>query len=88
VSAIHSFDATQHDYIPINSLNVWHSHFFINGQNDPLPSGGPIVGTQTLCAGASVEQGGDAGGSNLLIVNNANFCHDFGSTSGKLNLTQ
>jgi len=79
---------SQHDYIPVANLNVWHSHFYINGQNIPTPANGSSVGSTTLCAGGAPEAGGDAGGSTLLITNNANFCHDFGVTTGKLNLTQ
>jgi len=82
-----ALDATQNDYIPPSQLNVWHSHFFIHGQSIPTANG-PSVGTTTLCGGGSDESGGDAGGSTMLIVNNANFCSDYGSTQGKLNLTQ
>jgi ABC-type phosphate transport system substrate-binding protein len=92
LTALHTLDSSQNDYIPVNSLNVWHSHFFINGQsaNITAPSGGATVGggTTTLCAGGTAEQGGDAGGSNALVLNTVHFCSDFGSTSGKLNLTQ
>jgi hypothetical protein len=82
-------NATQHDYIAPSSMNIWHSHFFINGEASaiPNPANGPSVGTTVLCAGGSAEQGGDAGGSTLLVINNKNFCSDFGSTQGKLNLT-
>jgi ABC-type phosphate transport system substrate-binding protein len=90
LTALHTLDTTQNDYIPVNSLNVWHSHFFINGQNITAPSGGATVGggTTTLCSGGTAEQGGDAGGSNALVLNTVHFCSDFASTSGKLNLTQ
>lgn len=80
---------TQHDYIAPNNMKIWHSHFFINGEAAaiPVPANGTAVGTNVLCAGGTAEQGGDVGGSTLLIINNANFCHDLPSTSGKLNLT-
>lgn len=82
-------NGTQHDYIAPSAMNIWHSHFFINGEASaiPTPANGPTVGTTVLCAGGSAEQGGDAGGSTLLIINNKNFCADFASTQGKLNLT-
>jgi hypothetical protein len=86
VAALNSL--TQKDYIPVNNMNIWHSHFYINGQNTPTPANGPSVGTTTLCTNGTAESGGDAGGSNVLIINNAHFCQDTGSTSGKLNLTQ
>ena len=82
-------NGSQHDYIAPSNMNIWHSHFFINGLASaiPNPANGPTVGSTVLCAGGSAEQGGDVGGSTLLIINNRNFCHDFGSTQGKLNLT-
>jgi hypothetical protein len=82
-------NGTQHDYIAPSAMNIWHSHFFINGEASAIPftANGPSVGTTVLCAGGSAEQGGDVGGSTLLVINNKNFCADFASTQGKLNLT-
>ena len=87
ITALGNTNLVQHDYITPSTMNIWHSHFFLNGQNDPNPANGPSLGTQTLCAGGAAESGGDVGGSTLLLSNNADFCHDFGSTTGKLNLT-
>jgi len=79
----------QHDYIVPSSMHIWHSHFFINGEASaiPNPANGPSVGSTVLCTGGTAEQGGDVGGATLLVTNNFNFCHDFVSTQGKLNLT-
>ena len=84
-----SVNPVQHDFITPNNLKVWHSHFFINGEASAIPftANGATVGTTVLCSGGAVEEGGDVGGAILLIKNNADFCHDFGSTQGKLNLT-
>lgn len=79
---------TQHDYIAPNNMTIWHSHFFINGETIPNPANGATVGTNTLCSGGLPESGGDAGGANLLIINNAHFCSDYGLTNGLLNKTQ
>jgi hypothetical protein len=79
---------TQHDFITPNNLTVWKSHFFINNETIPNPANGATVGTNTLCSGGLPESGGDAGGANMLIVNNAHFCSDYGVTNGLLNKTQ
>lgn len=85
----------QPDYIPAVNLNVWHSHFFINGiEMIAQPSNGPTINPATpndlcdLAGGASPESGGDAGGSTMLKQNNAHFCADFNSQTGVLNKTQ
>jgi hypothetical protein len=91
ITALHTLDSTQNDYIPLNSLNVWHSHFVLNGQPALITSGaanGASVGTSTLCSGGNAEAGGDVGGSTMLIVNNAHFCSDYSNVQGLLNKTQ
>jgi hypothetical protein len=88
ITGLNAISSTQHDYILPSNLNVWHSHFFINNQSIPTPANGPTVGTTTLCAGGTAESGGDAGGTNMLIINNAHFCSDYGATNGLLNKTQ
>ena len=86
LAALDNLTVLQNDYIKRNNMNIWHSHFQIVGQ-PANTANGPSVGTQVLCASGVAEAGGDAGGATMLIVNNRNFCHDFSSTSGKLNLT-
>jgi len=86
LTALDNLTVLQNDYIKRNNMNIWHSHFQIVGQ-PANASNGPSVGTQTLCASGAVEAGGDAGGSTMLIINNAHFCSDFGDTHGRLNLT-
>jgi hypothetical protein len=88
ITALNVISSTQHDYIVPSNLNVWHSHFFLNGQSIPNPANGPTVGGTTLCSGGTAESGGDAGGTNMLISNNAHFCQDYGATNGLLNKTQ
>jgi len=86
LTALDNLTVLQNDYIKRNNMNIWHSHFQIAGQ-PANASNGPSVGTQTLCASGAAEAGGDAGGSTMLIINNAHFCSDFGDTHGRLNLT-
>jgi hypothetical protein len=86
LAALDNLTVLQQDYIKRNNMKIWHSHFQIVGQ-PANAANGPSVGTTTLCAGGVAEGGGDVGGSTMLIVNNANFCHDFSNTTGKLNLT-
>jgi hypothetical protein len=88
ITALNTISSTQHDYILPSNLNVWHSHFFLNGQSIPTPANGATVGATTLCSGGTAESGGDAGGTNMLIINNAHFCQDYGVTNGLLNKTQ
>jgi hypothetical protein len=49
--------------------------------------GATINTSGDLCgaAGALPELGGDAGGSNVLKVANADFCTDFSNTTGLIN---
>jgi hypothetical protein len=88
LTALNNLTVLQNDYIKPNNMNIWHSHFFINNETIPTPANGATLGTQTLCSGGSAESGGDAGGETLLVLNNLHFCADYGSTQGKLNLTQ
>jgi hypothetical protein len=88
LTALNTISSTQHDYVVPSNLNVWHSHFFLNGQSIPNPANGPTVGSTVLCNAGLPESGGDAGGTNMLIINNAHFCQDYGATNGLLNKTQ
>jgi len=92
ITALHGFDSAQHDYIPASQMTIWHSHFQILGVGTIGAANGATLGAQTICAPPNTtavgETGGDAGGSNMLIQNNVNFCQDFNSGTGKLNLTQ
>ena len=72
---------TQNDFIQPSAMNIWHSHFQINGQ-PPNANNGPL-----FCAGSPGEGGGDVGGSTMLGINDTHFCSDFGSTQGRLNFT-
>ena len=86
ITALATLDSSQKDYIPPSSMNIWHSHFFLNGQS-AIGANGTTVGSSTLCSGGIAEGGGDAGGSTLLIINNAHFCSDYGNTGGLVNKT-
>jgi hypothetical protein len=93
LTALHTLDSTQNDYIPVNSMTAWHSHFVLNGNPTLITNGaanGATVGggTTTLCAGGNAEAGGDAGGTSVLVINNVHFCKDYGNPQGLLNKTQ
>ena len=81
LTALDNLNVLQNDYIKRANLAIWHSHFQINGQ-PANAANGPL-----FCAGGAVEGGGDAGGSTMLGINDTHFCADFGTTTGKLNLT-
>jgi hypothetical protein len=85
LASLATINPTQHDYIPLSNLKVWHAHFpiygVVGGQAD-----GPTLGTAgDLCSGGAAEVGGDAGGANLPKQVNSDYCSDFGSTSGLVN---
>jgi hypothetical protein len=87
---LHLLDATQNDYVPLGSLNVWHAHFPIFGIVGNYANGTTIAGPgNDLCnaGGAQAEAGGDVGGTNVLKSNNADFCSDFGNPQGLINKT-
>jgi hypothetical protein len=103
VAAVQTLSSTQYDFIPISNLTVWHSHFSLPTTVEGVTSNGTTVyvgvganGTTInpatpgdLCSasGALAEVGAEAGGANVLKVNNADFCADFGSTTGFINRT-
>lgn len=85
ISAAQTLNTTQFDFITLANLKVWHSHYYLNAVNVNFAANGATLNSSgDLCgtAGALAENGGDVGGSNILKVNNADFCSDFGSTSG------
>lgn len=96
LSGLATINPTQHDYVPIANLNVWHSHYYLPaiGINNPSANGNLGVnipnnggaGT-TLCptVGSVGELGGDAGGSNMYTQVNYDFCKDFGQIYGIIN---
>jgi hypothetical protein len=95
-SGLAGINPTQHDYVAISNLTVWHSHYYLPAinVNNPSANGNLLVnipnnggaGT-TLCptSGASGELGGDAGGSNIYTQINYDFCQDFGQLYGIIN---
>jgi hypothetical protein len=95
LTALGTLDSTQHDYVTLANLKVWHSHFYINGIGlGTQESNGATINPATpgdLCspaAGAIPEIGGDAGGTNVLKVVNADFCRDYNNQIGLVNKTQ
>jgi ABC-type phosphate transport system substrate-binding protein len=90
ISGAQTLNSTQSDFIPLSKLTVWHSHFALPAINSGIQSNGPTVNPATpgdLCstAGAVPENGGDAGGANVLKQNNSNFCSDFHNQNGIIN---
>jgi hypothetical protein len=81
LTALNNLNVLQNDYIKPASLQIWHSHFQINGQPANAANG------PTFCAGGAAEGGGDAGGSTQVGINDTHFCADFTTNVGKLNLT-
>jgi hypothetical protein len=80
--AAQTLSSTQSDFIPLSSLNVWHSHFNMFSIGVTNNSNGPTINPVTpgdLCGipGALPEGGGDAGGANITKVGNHDFCADF-----------
>ena len=91
VSGVTSSDSTQHDFVTLTNLTVWHSHFFINNigmTTAQAATGNTIVSANDLCTGSVAEGGGDAGGSIVPVVANKDFCSDFNVTQGLLNKTE
>jgi hypothetical protein len=90
VSAAQTLDSTQHDFITLANLNVWHSHFNISAIGVTNESNGTTINPAApgdLCgiAGAQAEGGGDAGGTVVRKTANHDFCADFGVTFGLVN---
>ena len=88
LTALGTEDLTQHDYITLANLKVWHSHFPLAATGQTTYANGTTINTANdLCnaSGALAEVGGDAGGTNVLKQVNADFCSDFSSTQGLIN---
>jgi ABC-type phosphate transport system substrate-binding protein len=95
LTALGTIDATQKDYLQLSNLKVWHSHFYINGIGLGFEaSNGPTLNPATpndLCPTVSPaiqEIGGDAGGTNVLKIANADFCADYDVPRGLINKTR
>jgi hypothetical protein len=87
LKSLGTIDATQHDYITLANLKVWHTHFPIYGIVG-AQADGPTINPLTpndLCVGGATEVGGDAGGSNLLKQVNSDYCSDYGNPTGLVN---
>jgi len=84
VKALATIDPTQHDYVTLANLKVWHSHFPIYGIVGNYANGNTIdpLTPNDLCTGGSVEAGGDAGGTNVMKQVNADFCSDYANPAG------
>jgi hypothetical protein len=90
VAGLQALNLTQNDFIPMSTLNVWHSHFYLPAIGLNVESNGTTINPATpgdLCnaPGALAEIGADAGGANVLKQLNADFCSDFGNPSGLIN---
>jgi len=88
ISAAQTLNSTQHDFIPLANLTVWHSHFALPQVNVGAAALGTTLNTSgDLCgtANALTELGGDAGGANVLKAANKDFCADFSNTTGIIN---
>jgi hypothetical protein len=90
VSALQTLNTTQRDMVTLANLNVWHSHYYLPAIGSNTAANGTTVNTANdLCntPGALAETGGDAGGSNIFIKANNDFCQDFAVTTGIINKT-
>jgi hypothetical protein len=88
ITAAQTAPATSGDMIPLSNLKVWHSHYYLPAINIGVAANGTTVNTANdLCAagGAIVESGGDAGGANVPIAANKQFCTDFNNITGLIN---
>ena len=91
LTALNTITGSQHDFVPLSSLKVWHSHFFINSigmTTAQAATGNTIATANDLCTGTTAEGGGDAGGSVVTVAANKDFCSDFNVPQGLLNKTQ
>jgi len=84
--------STTFDFVPLNKLRVWHSHFSLPSIAVNTAANGTAIATPgDLCnprgTSALAEQGGDAGGATVLKQANADFCADYGNTTGLVNKT-
>jgi hypothetical protein len=94
IAAAQTLNSTQFDFVPLSSLNVWRSHFYLNAINSNVAANGPTINPATpgdLCnpaVGALAEAGGDVGGSVILKQANADFCADFNNNTGLVSKTE
>jgi hypothetical protein len=92
VSAAQTLNSTSTDFVPLSSLKVWRSHFYMNAINVNTAANGPTISTANdLCnpaVGALTEQGGDVGGAITLKQANADFCADYNNNTGLVNKTE
>ena len=89
LTSLGPINSTQHDYVTLANLKVWHSHFPIYAIVGNFANGNTInpATPNDLCTGGSAEAGGDAGGTNVLKQVNADFCSDYGNPAGLINKT-
>jgi hypothetical protein len=88
IAAAQTLTSTQSDFITLANLKVWHSHFNLYGVNVFNEANGTSITTPSdLCptSGAAAEGGGDAGGTNVTVIANRDFCSDYGSKIGLVN---
>jgi hypothetical protein len=88
ISAAQTLTSTQSDFITLANLKVWHSHFGLKAINvTTAANGNGITAPNDLCpvSGALTEQGGDAGGANVLFQSNKDFCTDYSNVDGLVN---
>jgi hypothetical protein len=85
IAAAQTVSATAPDFIPLSSLKVWKSHFNMFAIGVTNNNNGKTVNPATpgdLCAGSTVEGGGDAGAMTISIHGNNDFCTDFATPIG------
>lgn len=91
VTAAQALNASQNNFVPPANLNVWHSHYYLPAVVSNTAANGSTVNTPgDLCAplgNALPEIGGDAGGANILIHANFDFCVDYQNPTGLVNKT-
>jgi hypothetical protein len=90
ISAVQTLDSTQHDFITLANLKVWHSHSYLPSIGVNVGANGNTLNPSTpndLCgaSGALAEFGNDAGGANVLKQANVDFCSDYGNIDGLIN---
>jgi hypothetical protein len=87
ITALQTLNSTQHDFVTLANLAIWHSHFPISSIGVTTGANGATINTANdLCNAGKAEAGGDAGGATVLKVNNLNYCADFSSTLGLIDL--
>jgi hypothetical protein len=88
IAAVQTVPLTANDMIPLANLKIWHSHYYLPAINIGVAANGTTVNVPNdLCAtaGAIVESGGDAGGANVPINSNHQFCQAFNNITGLIN---